>query len=64
MEELLKQVDMALYQAKGAGRNTLRFFDTAMQTTIMERAELEASLREGLAQTQFLEPVLIFVFEA
>ena len=64
LEELLKQVDMALYQAKGAGRNTLRFFDTAMQTTIMERAELEASLREGLAQTQFLEPVLIFVFEA
>ena len=27
---LLKQADMALYQAKGAGRNTIRFFNPAM----------------------------------
>ncbi len=54
LEELLKQADIALYQAKDAGRNALRFFDTAMQAKIMARAALEFSLRQGLAQAQFL----------
>ena len=54
LEEPLKQADIALYQAKEAGRNTLRFFDTAMHAAIMQRAELESSLREALARQQFL----------
>ena len=54
LEELLKQADIALYQAKEAGRNTLRFFDTAMHAAIMQRAQLESSLREALARKQFL----------
>ncbi len=52
--ELLKQADMAMYEAKMAGRNTLRFFDPAMQHAVAERAQLEADLREGLAHGQFL----------
>ena len=38
LEELLKQADLAMYQAKAAGRNTLRFFDPEMQTVATARA--------------------------
>ncbi len=52
--EVLKQADMAMYEAKMAGRNTLRFFDPAMQRAVAERAQLEAQLREALAHGEFL----------
>ncbi len=52
-EELLKQADLAMYQAKTAGRNTLRFFDPTMQTRLDERSALEAELRKALNQGQF-----------
>lgn len=51
VEELLKQADIAMYQAKGAGRNTLRFFDPALQAAVSARAALEADLRVALAQS-------------
>jgi diguanylate cyclase (GGDEF)-like protein/PAS domain S-box-containing protein len=53
-EDLLKRADLALYQAKAAGRNTLRFFDPRMQATINARVALESDLRAGLAAQQFL----------
>ena len=52
--ELLKQADLAMYQAKTAGRNTLRFFDPAMQAAVTARAALEADLRSALAHNEFL----------
>ncbi|MCX7278338.1 MAG: EAL domain-containing protein [Burkholderiales bacterium] len=54
MDELLKQADMAMYQAKAQGRNALRFFDPAMQAAVNARAELEGDLRQALVLGQFL----------
>ena len=54
IEELLKQADLAMYQAKAAGRNTLRFFDPEMQAVVSARAALETEIRGALAQSQFV----------
>ncbi|MDP1870507.1 MAG: EAL domain-containing protein [Gallionella sp.] len=52
-DELMKQVDIAMYQAKQAGRNGLRFFDSKMQDAISARASLEADLRVALINSEF-----------
>ena len=55
MEEMLKRADVALYQAKADGRNTVRFFDPALQALVMARVALEADLRRAVSrQDQFL----------
>ncbi|NEX19488.1 EAL domain-containing protein [Thiorhodococcus mannitoliphagus] len=48
VELLLKQADVALYQAKNAGRNTIRFFNPEMQAAIDARATLETALRRAI----------------
>ncbi len=53
IESLLKSADMAMYKAKEAGKNGMRFFDPAMQTEIEQRAGLERDLRQALALGQF-----------
>lgn len=53
VDDLLKHADIAMYQAKKEGRNTLRFFDPKMQESITTRASLENELRKALAQDQF-----------
>ncbi|GEM_PF-1058247 len=52
-EELLKQADIAMYQAKSSGRNALRFFDPKMQSSINARAVLEGDLRLAMKEQQF-----------
>ncbi|HEU0283420.1 MAG TPA: diguanylate cyclase, partial [Gallionella sp.] len=55
MEEMLKRADVALYQAKADGRNTLRFFDPALQAKVAARAVMESDLRRAVSvQEQFL----------
>lgn len=52
--ELLQRADLAMYQAKSRGRNTLCFFDQAMQADATTRLGLEADMRDGLARGEFL----------
>lgn len=54
VDELLKQANIAMFQAKLAGHNTLRFFDPEMQVALAARALLEAALRHGIQQRQFV----------
>jgi len=54
VDDLLKQADIAMYQAKSAGRNTVRFFDPEMQAALAARANLDASLRRAITEHQFV----------
>ena len=54
VEDLLKQADLAMYQAKAAGRNTMRLFDQGMQAAVDARVAIESELREALSASQML----------
>ncbi|WP_311223279.1 MULTISPECIES: EAL domain-containing protein [unclassified Acidovorax] len=53
VHELLQRADLAMYQAKAQGRNTLCFFDPAMQAAASARSALEADMRLGLQRSEF-----------
>ena len=53
IENLLKQVEVALYMAKEEGRNTTRFFSPQMQARVQAHAEMEAALRQALDEGVF-----------
>jgi diguanylate cyclase (GGDEF)-like protein/PAS domain S-box-containing protein len=54
INDLLRQADMAMYEAKAAGRNTFRFFDPRMQAVLDENATLESDLRFALVRRELL----------
>lgn len=53
-EELLKQADIAMYEAKKAGGNTWKFYDQKVQEAITARVTLEAELRRAIEATEFV----------
>jgi diguanylate cyclase (GGDEF)-like protein/PAS domain S-box-containing protein len=53
VKELIKRADMAMYQAKGSGRNTVRFFDPQMQELVDKHSALEADLHRAIPNNQF-----------
>ncbi len=54
VDDLLKRADLAMYRAKAAGRNALRFFHPRMQVAVTARAVLEAELRRAVKESQFI----------
>lgn len=54
VREPLKRADLAMYRAKAAGRNTLRFFDHEMQAAVDAQAALDEGLRAAMEQGQFV----------
>lgn len=52
--DLLKQADLAMYQAKASGRNALCFFDPAMQALATANAAVNSEVRQGLRDQQFV----------
>jgi diguanylate cyclase (GGDEF)-like protein/PAS domain S-box-containing protein len=52
-ETLLKHADMAMYEAKKAGRNTYRFFSEEIHSKVIERHQLEAGLRRAIRNEEF-----------
>lgn len=53
-ETLLKKADIAMYQAKDAGRNTYRFFDEAMNLEAVEHQFIFGRLRRALERDEFV----------
>ncbi|MGA2294523.1 MAG: EAL domain-containing protein [Acidimicrobiales bacterium] len=51
--EFLRDADVALYQAKAAGKNQYMFFDAKMQSDVNRRLILEFDLRSALVGEQF-----------
>jgi diguanylate cyclase (GGDEF)-like protein/PAS domain S-box-containing protein len=54
ISELMRRADLAMYQAKATGRNSICFFDPAMQNAVNAHLALELDLRNGMAKHEFL----------
>lgn len=52
--DLLKNADTALYHAKGNGRGSLQFYDSAMNASALQRLALEGSLRRAVEREEFV----------
>ena len=53
LDTIIKQADIAMYQAKTDGGNTMRFYDPKMQEAISDRVDMERDLRQAIEQQQF-----------
>ena len=53
-ETLMKHADAAMYRSKRGGRNRFEFFSRAVDQAASVRLRLEADMRRGLAEGQFV----------
>jgi len=53
VHQLLKHADNAMYQAKDAGRNTVRFFTNDLNFLLSKRLEIEGRLRKAIENEEF-----------
>ncbi|MEO5774001.1 MAG: EAL domain-containing protein [Sphingomicrobium sp.] len=53
VDDLILKADLALYEAKGAGRGIARYFSSELQSEQEDRVRLETDLRQALASKQF-----------
>jgi diguanylate cyclase (GGDEF)-like protein/PAS domain S-box-containing protein len=53
VHQLLKHADNAMYQAKDAGRNTIRFFTNDLNFLLSKRLEIESRLRRAIDNEEF-----------
>lgn len=52
-QELIRKADMAMYQAKGAGKNAFHFFDRQLEQQLLYRIDIERKLRRAIANNEF-----------
>lgn len=60
-ETLMKNAEAAMYHAKAEGRNGFQFFDSRMNSVVVERLEIEHALRQALGADEFVlhyQPVI------
>jgi diguanylate cyclase (GGDEF)-like protein/PAS domain S-box-containing protein len=60
-EELLRDADAAMYEAKARGRDRVQLFDGAMRLQVVERLDIEQGLRRALDEdelTVYYQPVI------
>lgn len=62
--ELTRKADIALYEAKSAGRNRAAFYEEAMNALLQSRHVIEAELREALRDTSQLAVAFQPLFDA
>jgi diguanylate cyclase (GGDEF)-like protein len=53
VDDLILKADLALYEAKGAGRGVVKYFSSELQTEQDDRVRLETDLRSAIAARQF-----------
>jgi EAL domain-containing protein (putative c-di-GMP-specific phosphodiesterase class I) len=54
VNEILQQADIAMYQAKEAGRNTISVFAPELRAVVVGRASAEEELRQAIENNQFV----------
>ena len=54
VDELMQRADLSMYEAKAAGKHTVRFFDPRMREAVSERLNLEQDIRRGLLSDEFI----------